>query len=141
MKQINERLWISPQIATSDIAELKQQGFTGIINNRPDSEERGQPAAATNRVEAEAQGLSYTHIPIVPGQISEDQVRSFQKALDEDTGPVLAHCKSGTRSATLFAIGEVMDGRMTRDQVRALGEEKGIDLTGAVKWLEGHGYS
>jgi len=141
MKQINDRLWISPQIETGAISSLKEKGFAGIVNNRPDGEEPRQPPAETNRAEAEAHGLNYTHIPIVPGQISEEQVRKFQKALEESEGPVIAHCKTGTRSATLFAIGEVMDGRMSRTDVTQLGRKVGVDLTGAVKWLESHGYS
>jgi uncharacterized protein (TIGR01244 family) len=52
---------------------------------------------------------------------------------------VLAHCKTGTRSATLYAIGEVLDGRMERDEVIPLGQSVGLDLSGAVKWLDAHG--
>lgn len=141
MKKISDRLWISPQVETGAIAALKDKGFAGIVNNRPDGEEPGQPAAATNRLEAEAHGLNYTHIPIVPGQISEDQVRDFQKVLNDSDGPVIAHCKTGTRSATLYAIGEVMDGRMSHTEVKELGERLGVDLTGATKWLQSHGYS
>lgn len=138
MKQISEKLHIRSQVTADDIRQAKANGFAAIINNRPDNEEPGQPRAADNRAVAESEGLSYSHIPIVPGQVSEAQVRAFQKALSEAGGPVLAHCKSGTRSATLYAIGEVLDGRMEREELIPFGQSVGLDLSGAVKWLDAH---
>lgn len=136
MKKVNDTLWIAPQLHEAEIVAAAGNGFSTIVNNRPDGEEPGQPGAGENRKAAEAQGLAYVHIPVVPGQISGDQVRAFQKALAEAHGPVLAHCKTGTRSLTLWAIGEVLDGRMTKDDIAPLGERMGIDLTGARKWLD-----
>ncbi|HET9963708.1 MAG TPA: sulfur transferase domain-containing protein, partial [Nitrospiraceae bacterium] len=98
-----------------------------------------QPSAAENRLLAEGEQLAYTHIPVTSGQISEGQVRAFQGALSNAEGPVLAHCKTGTRSALLYAIGEVLDGRMARDEVVPFGRSIGLDLSGAVTWLDAHG--
>ncbi|MCT9000618.1 TIGR01244 family sulfur transferase [Chelativorans intermedius] len=139
MKRISDTLYVGPQLTADDIRQAKAKGFAAIMNNRPDGEEPGQPSAADNRAVAENQGLGYSHIPVVPGGVSEDQVRAFQKALTEARGPVLAHCKTGTRSATLYAIGEVLDGRMKKDEVTPLGQRVGLDLSGAVKWLDAHG--
>ncbi|MBS3652544.1 TIGR01244 family phosphatase [Pseudaminobacter sp. 19-2017] len=139
MKQISDTLYVGPQLTADDIRQAKAKGFAAIVNNRPDGEEPGQPSAAENRVVAQTAGLGYSHIPVVPGQIGEDQVRAFQKAVSEAGGAVLAHCKTGTRSATLYAIGEVLDGRMTKDEVTPLGQRLSLDLSGAVKWLDAHG--
>ena len=138
MKQISDRLYVGPQLTAEDISRARTEGFAAIINNRPDGEEPGQPSAAENRVLAEGQQLAYTYIPVTGGQISEDQVRAFQKALSEAGGPVLAHCKTGTRSATLYAIGEVLDGRLEKDEVIPFGQSVGFDLSGAVRWLDAH---
>jgi uncharacterized protein (TIGR01244 family) len=138
MKQISDRLYVGPQLTAQDIIRAKSQGFAAIVNNRPDGEEPGQPSAAENRLLAEGEQLAYAHIPVTAGQISESQVRAFQKALSEAAGPVLAHCKTGTRSATLYAIGEVLDGRMDRDEVIPFGQSVGFDLSGALKWLDAH---
>ncbi len=139
MKQVFDKLYVGPQLTAGDIRQAKANGFAAIINNRPDDEEPGQPSAAQNRAAAESEGLGYSHIPVVPGRISEEQVRAFQKALSKADGPVLAHCKTGTRSATLYIIGEVLGGRMRNDEVTPLGERLGLDLSGAVKWLDAHG--
>lgn len=139
MKQVTEKLFIAAQLTADDIRSAKAKGIAAIVNNRPDGEEAGQPTAAENRHVAEAEGLSYTYIPIAAGQITEDKVRAFQRAVAEADGPVLAHCKTGTRSATLHAIGEMLDGRMAKDQIAPLGQHLGVDLAGAVKWLDANG--
>ncbi|MGB3901247.1 MULTISPECIES: TIGR01244 family sulfur transferase [unclassified Aminobacter] len=139
MKQISEKLYVAPQVTASDIRQARAQGFAMIINNRPDGEEPGQPSASDSRSVAEGQELAYAHIPVTAGQISERQVRAFQEALSEAEGPVLAHCKTGTRSAMLYAIGEVLDGRMGKNEVVPFGQSVGLDLSGAVKWLDAHG--
>lgn len=140
MKQISDRLYVASQLSADDIRQARSKGFAAIINNRPDREEPGQPTAAENRVVAESEGLGYSHIPVVPGQLDENQVRAFQQALSEAGGPVLAHCKTGTRAALLYVIGEVLDGRMSKDEVAPFGRSLGLDLSGAVKWLDGYGH-
>ena len=136
MKQVTEKLWIAPQPKAADFEEAKEKGIARIINSRPDSEEQGQPKATQSAAAASYLGMDYVHIPIVPGQVTVDKIRAFQKALAEADGPVLAHCKTGTRSLTLWAIGEVLDGRMTAAEIDGLGNRMGVDLAGARNWLK-----
>lgn len=136
MKQVSEKFFIAPQLTADDIRASKAKGIASIVNNRPDGEEAGQPTSSENRRIAQAEGLDYAHIPVVPGQITSRHVTDFQAALAGADGPVLAHCKTGTRSATLYAIGEVLGGRMAKDAVMPLGERLDVDLSGAVKWLD-----
>ena len=140
MKKISEKLYVGPQMRADDFGRARDKGITAIINNRPDGEEAGQPSAAENTRAASAAGLGYTHIPVVSGQIEEAHVRAFQKAVAAAPGAVFAHCRSGTRSAALHAIGEVLDGRLSKADVIPLGQTIGIDLSGAVRWLDARGY-
>jgi len=139
MKQISDTLYVAPQLTADDIRDAKAKGFVTIINNRPDGEEQGQPSGTANGRVAQSEGLGYIHIPVVPGKVDESQVRAFQEALSKASGPVLAHCKTGIRSATLYVIGEVLDGRMKRDEVALFGRSLGLDLSGVVKWLDSQG--
>jgi len=136
MLKVTDKLYVSPQLDAQDILDAKAAGFAAIINNRPNGEEPGQPTAKANGRAAETVGLAYSYIPVVPGLIDEAQVRAFQRAFADAPGPVLAHCRTGTRSATLYAIGEVLDGRMSRQDIAQLGERLGLDLSGALRWLE-----
>ena len=139
MHLLEPGVFVAPQIQPEDVSALFERGVRLIVNNRPDGEEPGQPSAAENRSVAEDAQLAYTHIPVTAGQIGETQVRAFQEALSQANGPVLAHCKTGTRSAMLYAIGEVLDGRMSKDRVIPFGQSAGLDLSGAVRWLDAHG--
>jgi sulfide:quinone oxidoreductase len=99
-------LAVSPQIAEADLGALAAQGFRTVINNRPDSEAEDQPASATLAAAAERVGLDYRHVPAISGKITDDDVAAFAEALDQVKGPVLAFCRTGTRSTTLWALAE-----------------------------------
>jgi uncharacterized protein (TIGR01244 family) len=136
--KISEKLSVSPQPSLDDIKPLREQGFATIINNRPDAEDAVQPGSDAERQAAEHCGLSYFFVPITLGSITEADVRSFQTALDASDGRVFAHCRSGTRSLSLYLIGEVLDGRMASEEVVEFGRVRGFDTSAAAAWLKQH---
>ncbi|WEK48768.1 MAG: TIGR01244 family sulfur transferase [Candidatus Kaistia colombiensis] len=138
--KINDKLSVAGQIALEDFAVLAGLGFKAVINNRPEGEEPTQPASAEEAAAAADAGLFYAHIPVTGPSIREQDVRALQAVLAKSDGPVLAHCRSGTRSLTLFAIGEVLDGRLKREDLPAFGAEHGIDMRGADAWLARQGH-
>jgi uncharacterized protein (TIGR01244 family) len=138
--KINDTLSIAGQLALEDFPGVASIGFKTVINNRSCAEEPGQPSSAQEAAAAAAAGLGYAHIPVHAASISEQDVRDMQKALSEAEHPVLAHCRSGTRSLMLYVIGEVLDGRMDRNAVIPFGADIGIDLRGADAWLAVHGH-
>ena len=135
MKQVTDKLWISGQPSDADLIAASQAGVRRIINNRPEHEDPAQPGMAEAAARAGELDMEFVHIPVVPGRITREAVREFQAAVDSVDGPVLAHCKSGTRSLTLWVIGEVLDGRLAASDIDAIGARLGINLTGAKDWL------
>nr|CAD6601053.1 TIGR01244 family phosphatase [Rhizobium sp. Khangiran2] len=135
---ISEKLSVSSQPSLDDIQSLREQGFKTLINNRPDDEDPDQPGTQAEAQEAKHCGLSYAFIPVTGGTVTDADVRAFQHAVDQAGGPVLAHCKSGTRSLNLYLIGEVLDGRMSADEVVGFGRSRGYDTSAAAQWLEKH---
>ncbi len=83
---------------------IKAAGFVAIVNNRPDDEEAGQPGGDAIRAAAEDHGLAYTAIPVTHAGFSHPQLDAMAAALAEANGPVLAYCRSGTRSCNLWAL-------------------------------------
>jgi uncharacterized protein (TIGR01244 family) len=136
--RINDRLSVSKQPERTDFPALAGQGFKAVINNRPDGEDAAQPGSAAEQQAAEQVGMAYSHIPVSLDKITEGDVRHFQSALSAAPGPVVAHCKSGTRSLSLWIIGEVLDGRMRRAEVIPFGQAHGYDLKAADAWLVHH---
>lgn len=135
---------LSPDVTVAsqpDLAELRglaAEGYVAVINNRPDGEDPTQPGSEAEEAAAEEAGLAYAHIPMGAGPLTESDVRHFQSVVKGADGPVFVHCRSGTRSANLWAIGEVLDGRMKADDLGALSRHIGLDLQGAAGWLRQH---
>jgi uncharacterized protein (TIGR01244 family) len=137
--RISEKLAVAEQPSPGAFRQFKAEGFTAVINNHPNGEEPHQPGSAAEKCAAEDAGLGYRFIPVTSPQITEADVRAFQKAVADAPGPVLAHCGSGTRSLTLYAIGEVLDRRMNPEDIRPFGERFGFDLTVAEQWIARRG--
>ncbi|QRM53214.1 bifunctional sulfur transferase/dioxygenase Blh [Sinorhizobium sp. BG8] len=133
--KITERLSVMGQPAVEDFRDLKAQGFATVVNARPDHEDQAQPGTHAEEQAAHDAGLSYVYIPVTTPTITQADVRAFQKAVNEAQGPVVAHCKSGTRALMLHAIGEALDGRMRTDDVVAFGRDHGFDIVAAANWL------
>lgn len=120
----------APQLRPEDMEEAAARGFVLVINNRPDGEAPDQPTSVQMAAAARAAGLEYLHIPVRggPGPSEVELVREAVAAAD---GPVLAFCRSGTRSIVAWARGRAEEG-MPREELLMLGREAGYDLTGAV---------
>ena len=127
-------LAVSPQIAEADLGALAAQGFRAVINNRPDGEAEDQPSSAALAAAAGRVGLEYRHVPVVSGKITDDDVAAFAQALDEVKGPVLAFCRTGTRSTTLWALAEAR--HLDPDAILATAAEAGYDLAALKPRLE-----
>lgn len=119
-------LAVSPQIAEADLGALAAQGFRAVINNRPDGEAEDQPESAALAAAAGRVGLEYRHVPVVSGKITDDDVAAFARALDAVKGPVLAFCRTGTRSTTLWALAEAR--HLDPEAILATAAEAGYDL-------------
>ena len=109
-RRINERFLASPQISVADVAEAKAMGITLIINNRPDDEEPGQIDGAKIAAAAEASGIAYRAIPVTHAGFGQGQVDAMADAMTAADGPILAFCRSGTRSTLLWALASAKQG-------------------------------
>lgn len=127
MRRLDDKTMVSGQIAPAEVVELKQQGVTMIVNNRPDDEEPGQPLAAEIKQAAEAAGIDYRFIPIARG-IGPADAEAMQQAIRECDGKMLAFCKSGTRSTYVWAVAQAQEGR-DREQIEQAAAQAGFDLT------------
>ncbi|MDP3404247.1 MAG: TIGR01244 family sulfur transferase [Brevundimonas sp.] len=133
-KPLTPFLSVAPQISEADVALAARQGFRSIIDNRPDGEEPGQPSAAEMKALAEAHGLGFAHVPTVGGQVSDDHVAMMAEALKRLEGPVLAYCRTGTRSTILWALSEA--GVQPADALIAAASGAGYDLSALRPRLE-----
>jgi uncharacterized protein (TIGR01244 family) len=130
IRQVREDFAVAPQIAPEDMGEIAAQGFKLVINNRPDGEVPGQPTSAEMEAAAKAAGLGYVYVPVVGGP-QQAQVEAVRTALSSAEGPVLAFCRSGTRSIVTWSIGQAMAGGDRAELIRQ-GRDAGYDLSGVL---------
>ena len=109
-RRLNENVMVSPQLALSDVAEAVALGVTTIVNNRPDGEEPSAPQGDAIADAAATAGLNYVAIPVGHSGFSEPQVDAMIAALEQADGPILAYCRSGTRSTLLWALAAAKQG-------------------------------
>lgn len=136
--KVSPKLTVASQPELAEFAEMAQEGYGLVINNRPDGEDSSQPGSAAEEQAAREAGMTYLHLPVGAAPLTEAEIRQFQDAIEDSEAPVLAHCRSGTRSLNLWAIGEVLDGRMKAEDLRPFGQHVGIDLRSAEAWLAQH---
>jgi uncharacterized protein (TIGR01244 family) len=130
-RRVTDQLSVSPQITVEDIDEAARQGFRTIINNRPDGEDPTQPSSREMEAAAAAAGLAYFHIPVRGGPTPE-QVETTERVLEQVQGPVLAFCRSGTRSIVTWALAQAQADAYPRDELVQLGRQAGYDLEGLL---------
>jgi uncharacterized protein (TIGR01244 family) len=123
----------SPQISLEDVTTAARAGFTAIICNRLDGEDGGQLSADAIAAVCKAEGLAFTHIPVMGG-MSQAQVSQMASAIDAAHGPVLAYCRSGTRSTNIWALAMASNGEEPEGLVEAA-TGAGYDLSGLLPTL------
>ncbi len=127
-KPLDETISVSPQISIADLHHAAAQGFKAVISNRPDDEEAEQLNAKEIKFQAEALGMKFTHIPVTHAGFSQLQIDEMVVALSRADGPVLAFCRSGTRSTLLWALAQAKLSKAP-DELAAKAAAQGYDVT------------
>jgi uncharacterized protein (TIGR01244 family) len=127
-RRLSATMMASPQITVADVAEAKAQGVTLIVNNRPDGEGDDQTPGAQIEAAARAAGIDYLAIPITHAGFSHPQVEKLAVALEQAKGQVLGYCRSGTRSALLWALAQSSRGE-DPDALSAAAASAGYDVS------------
>jgi sulfide:quinone oxidoreductase len=136
-RTITSGLSVSPQITAEDVKTAKDHGFRAIICNRPDGEGMDQPNFEEIEGAAKALGLEARYLPIVAGKVMDDDAEAFGKLLEDLPGPVLAYCRTGTRSATLWSLA-VAKTKPVAD-ILAATQAAGYDMGGVVRRIANGG--
>ena len=103
VQRLSPDVCVAGQLTPEAMANAAAQGFKSVINNRPDFEGGAdQPTSAAIEAAARAAGLDYRHLPVAPGFQSADEIARFGELLASLPKPILAFCRTGTRSGKLF---------------------------------------
>lgn len=120
LQDIDKQVSVSGQLQPADMAEIAALGFGAVVNNRPDREAMfGQPSTADLKDAAEKAGLLFLDLPFSGPNARPEQVRTLAELLAKRDRRVVAFCKSGMRSALLWAAAEMSMGRGLDDVLAA----------------------
>jgi sulfide:quinone oxidoreductase len=136
-KKLSEQLSVSPQISVDDVATIKAKGFRAIVCNRPDAEAPDQPNYQAIEQAATEAGLEFRYQPVKPGMVGDEDAQAFDAHLTALPGPVLAFCRTGTRSATLWALSQASRKPMT--EILSAAKAAGYDLNGVARRIANGG--
>jgi uncharacterized protein (TIGR01244 family) len=119
---------VAGQLAAKDFPRAAAAGFRAVVNNRPDGEAPGQLPGAEAEQAARAAGLAYWAVPVTGATLAQG-VEAERQALAAAPGPVLAYCRSGSRSIALWALAEARAGKRGADELIRLAQAAGYDLS------------
>ena len=129
IKQLTPTLYVADQVTVDDMQTLQEQGFSTLINNRPDGEDERQPSAQELKTAAQRAGFNYFYQPVVGSDIGPDDVARFSDIIDRAQGKVLAHCRTGTRCTMLWVLSQ--SGKQSPDDILETASQAGYKL----EWL------
>jgi sulfide:quinone oxidoreductase len=127
---LSETLSVTGQICPDDLPAIASAGFKSLICNRPDGESPGQFSSQEIATAAHSVGLSLAYLPVMSGSVRAQDGRDFGDLLKQLPTPVLAYCRSGTRSALLWALSQV--GSTPWPDLVQRAAQAGFNLTSSV---------
>ena len=124
-------LSVAAQISVADLSLIAQAGFKSVICNRPDGEGADQTGFSEIAQAAQALGLQARYLPAETGKVSDEQGVAFGQLMEELPKPVLAYCRSGMRSTTMWALSSA--GKLPLPGIIESASRAGYDLKGLVR--------
>ncbi|MDN7675259.1 TIGR01244 family sulfur transferase [Burkholderia oklahomensis] len=137
INKLAAELSVSPQIVATDLPAIRDAGFRTIVCNQADGGSADQPTFAEIAAAAARVGIAVHYLPVEAGNVDDEQGAAFRALVATLDTPVLAYCRTGIRSATLWALSQA-GVRPLRDIVAA-GEAAGYDLSGAARRIAQRG--
>ena len=131
IRKIDGQISVAPQITVAEIDDLAKTGFRTVICNRPDGEGNDQPSFKEIGEAAEKAGMQAYYLPVVSGKVQDADAEKFREILESAPKPVLAYCRSGTRSATLWSLSRA--GRAPLHDILTRTKAAGYDMSGVAR--------
>lgn len=137
IKALTPNLSVSPQILASELQAVADAGFKALICNRPDGEGADQPSFDEIAQAAARLGLQASYLPAETGKVRDEDGKAFGALLHQLPGPVLAYCRTGMRSTTMWALSQA--GVTPLPQILEAGRKAGFEMQSLVQRIANGG--
>ncbi len=133
LKKINDALSVASQIQLHEVSLVAQAGFKSVICNRPDGESPDQPSHQEIQAACAAHGIAFRFLPADTGKVLDGHGTEFGELLRTLPGPVLAYCRTGTRSTTMWALSQA--NVLSPTDIIDRAAKAGFDMRGLIRRL------
>ncbi len=117
---------VSPQITANDADAIAQAGFKLVICNRPDQEVTPDLFMEQIGAALAEHGVRFETLPLTQETMSLPNAARHAALMDGAEGPVLAYCRTGTRSSVIWALGQAK--AQDADAILAATSKAGYEL-------------
>ncbi|WP_174364466.1 beta-lactamase hydrolase domain-containing protein [uncultured Caballeronia sp.] len=93
---------VTSQLIESDVTIALANGFRSIVCNRLDGEALDQTPFRKICEAAASVGVMAHYLPVVSGQMRPEDTIAFRSLVENLPKPILAYCRTGSRSAMLW---------------------------------------
>uniref|UniRef100_UPI003F499A54 aminotransferase class V-fold PLP-dependent enzyme n=1 Tax=Cupriavidus yeoncheonensis TaxID=1462994 RepID=UPI003F499A54 len=102
IRHLSDDVSVATQLTGADVVAAYTNGFRSIVCNRPDGESACQTPYAEIAEVACSLGMVAHYLPVESGRVTDVQAANFGSLMASLPKPVLAYCRTGTRSAMLW---------------------------------------
>ncbi|MCG3132924.1 MAG: hypothetical protein HMLKMBBP_00008 [Planctomycetes bacterium] len=122
-RALGPSLAASAQPGDADLAAAAAAGYRTVVNFRTP----GEPGYVDERAAVESRGMRYVAIPVAGTGIQPSHADLLAPVLaDPSAGPVLMHCRSGTRAKQAWTVWLARHGGETPESAVRRGEAAGL---------------
>ena len=121
LEKIADYLYVSDQLKDERFAKrAASYGIKTVICNRPDGEAPDQPSFEQVKAWLNANGIEQViYMPVVMDGITDETLDHFQATVANSEAPIMAYCRTGTRSSMLWALNQARRGVEVNSLIKA----------------------
>ena len=131
-RAITSQITIGDQPTEADLARLKAEGYTGVVNLRNDGEPEQPLGISAEGEEVRALGMDYLHMGVGGAPLMESGVKAACDFIDAQ-GKVMVHCRKGGRAAAIVLIHQARANHWSAAEAAAKGRGLGLEVDGGLR--------
>ena len=137
-RPLTATITIGDQPTEADLTELKQEGYTAVVNLRNDGEPDQPLSTAAEGDKVRELGMDYFHHGVGSRSLTVQGVKEVCDFIDkhsQSAEKVLVHCRRGPRAIAILLLQQARIQKWTNAEVFAKGKAMGLELDGGLKLM------
>ncbi len=131
-RAITSQITIGDQPSEADLARLKAEGYSGVVNLRNDGEPEQPLSTSAEGAKVRALGMDYIHMGVGGSPLTQVGVKAVCDFIDAH-GKVMVHCRKGGRAAAIVLIHQAKANNWSAPEAAAKGRGLGLEVDGGLR--------